>query len=143
MKIYNRKGLIWGIVWTLLAVFNLTHEIISPNDFLMGQIKDVLFSVALLIIGIVGFVRAFSKQATREDKVEEADERNRLVALKSKARAFDILQAFLLVAVVVFAAAYKITGNIAWIPFLIAVAVLWNISFLLDIIASIYYEKHS
>lgn len=143
MKVYNRKGLIWGIVWTLLAVFNLTHEIISPKEFWLGQIKDVLFSVALLIIGLVGFIRAFSKQATREDKIEEADERNRFVSLKSKAKSFDILQVLLLVAAILFAVVYKVTGNIAWIPFLISAAVLWNVSFLLDIIASVYYEKHS
>lgn len=143
MKIYNRKGLVWGVFWTLIAAFNLYHSILSPDDFLMGQIKDILISVVVLLLGVNGFVRAFSKKATVQDKIEQEDERNRLIKLKSGAKAFQVLQIFLLLATGVFAVVYKLTSNIGWIPFLIATAVIWNVGFLVDMIAGIYYEKHS
>lgn len=143
MKIYNRKGLIWGVFWTLLAAFNLYHSILSPDDFLMGQIKDILISVVVLMLGVSGFIRAFSKKATLEDKIEHEDERNRLIEIKSGAKAFQFLQIFLLLATGVFAVVYKLTSNVGWIPFLIATAVIWNVGFLVDMIAGIYYEKHS
>lgn len=143
MKIYNRKGLIWGVFWTLIAAFNLYHSILSPDDFLMGQIKDILISVVVLLLGVNGFVRAFLKKATVQDKIEQEDERNRLIKLKSGAKAFQVLQIFLLLATGVFAVVYKLTSNIGWIPFLIATAVIWNVGFLVDMIAGIYYEKHS
>ncbi|WP_085832169.1 hypothetical protein [Clostridium merdae] len=143
MKIYNRKGLVWGVFWTLIAAFNLYHSILSPDDFLMGQIKDILISVVVLLLGVNGFVRAFSKKATVQDKIEQEDERNRLIKLKSGAKAFQVLQIFLLLATGVFAVVYKLTSNIGWIPFLIATAVIWNVGFLVDMIAGIYYEKRS
>lgn len=143
MKVYNRKGLIWGIFWTMIAAFNLYHSILSPDDFLMGQIKDILISVVVLMLGVSGFVRAFSKKATLQDKIEQEDERNRLIELKSGAKAFQFLQIFLLLATGVFAIVYKLTSNVGWIPFLIATAVIWNVGFLVDMIVGIYYEKRS
>ena len=81
MKIYNKKGLIWGVFWTIGGLFCLYRDIVDPHDFLPQQIKSVILSVLLLAMGVTGFVRAFSKRATIEDKTEERDERNKLVRL--------------------------------------------------------------
>ena len=32
MKIYNRKGFIWGIVWTVLGGLRLLLLVIQPED---------------------------------------------------------------------------------------------------------------
>lgn len=91
MKIYNKKGLIWGVFWTIGGLFCLYRDIFDPHDFLPQQIKSVILSVLLLAMGVTGFVRAFSKRATIEDKTEERDERNKLVRLKGDAMVGNIL----------------------------------------------------
>lgn len=95
MKIYNKKGLFWGIIWTLLAAWNIVHAFIAPHSNSIIQVKNIIFSIILLAIGMLGFVRAFSKKATREDLIEEQDERNRLVSLKTKSKTLDIMFGFL------------------------------------------------
>ena len=67
MKIYNKKGLIWGILWTAAGAFCLYRDMVDAHDFLPQQIKSVVLSLLMLVIGITGFVRAFSKAAARED----------------------------------------------------------------------------
>ena len=91
MKVYNKKGLAWGVFWTVLGLFSLYRDFVDPDSFWLQQGKSVVISAVMVLIGITGFVRAFSKSATREDRIEELDERNRLVKLKYKARTFDIM----------------------------------------------------
>ena len=42
MKIYNKKGLIWGVFWTIGGLFCLYRDIVDPHDFLPQQIKSVI-----------------------------------------------------------------------------------------------------
>ncbi len=54
MKIYNKKGLIWGVFWTIGGLFCLYRDIVDPHDFLPQQIKSVILSVLLLAMGVTG-----------------------------------------------------------------------------------------
>ena len=82
MKIYNKKGLAWGIFWLVLGVSALVADLaINPSDFLPQTIKDVIIDMIIVLMGLAGFLRAFSAKATREDIIEENDERNKLVKL--------------------------------------------------------------
>ena len=63
MKVYNKKGLAWGIFWTALGLFSLYRSIADPVDFLPRQIKHLVIAAVVLLLGITGFVRAFSKAA--------------------------------------------------------------------------------
>ncbi len=61
MKIYNKKGFAWGIFWLVLGVSALAADLwINPDDFLPKTIKDVIIDFIILIMGLVGFLRAFS-----------------------------------------------------------------------------------
>lgn len=92
MKIYNKKGFAWGIFWLVLGVSALVADLwINPDDFLPKTIKDVIIDFIILIMGLVGFLRAFSAKATREDIIEENDERNKLVKLKSEAKTGNLM----------------------------------------------------
>ncbi|MFD3450243.1 hypothetical protein ACFDTO_37320 [Microbacteriaceae bacterium 4G12] len=142
MKVYNKKGLIWGVISTILGGWALVLDIIKPNDFLPEQIKSVLFSVLLITIGISGFIRAFSRKATQVDLVEEQDERNRLIIFKSKARTLDILFWCLVVITIGGLVGYIMTKNIAWGFIFIVPALLINFYWITYIITLVYYEKH-
>ena len=97
MKIYNKKGFLSGIFWIVLALWSIIHDFGSPNPNTMVQIRDSIISLFLLLMGITSFWRAFSKKATKEDIVEEYDERNRLIKYKSQSRMLDIAYAILFV----------------------------------------------
>lgn len=114
MTIYNKSGFVWGIIWTILGVARLALLVIVPEDSTAQLIKGLVFGIFMLILGVTMFRRAFSKQATREDRIEVHDERNKLVTLKAQARTSTVL----LWTIVVFMAAgfvgYMVTNNVAW-----------------------------
>ncbi|HHW36148.1 MAG TPA: DUF2178 domain-containing protein [Bacillales bacterium] len=142
MKVYNKKGFVWGVIWTILGGWTLVLDIMEPNDFLPRQIKEVLLSALLIAIGIGGFIRAFSRKATQEAFVEEQDERNRLIKLKSKARTLDILFWCLVVIMIGGLVGYIITNNIAWGFIFIVPALLISFYWLAYLMTLVYYGRH-
>ena len=52
MKVYNRKGLLLGGIWMLLALWNLVHDFGSPDPNTLVQVRDSILSVFLLLLGI-------------------------------------------------------------------------------------------
>jgi hypothetical protein len=141
MKIYNKKGLIWGICWTVLGLFYFISIFWHPDDFLPAQMKDIIFSVVLILLGISGFTRAFSKKATLEDRMNENDERNRLIKLKSRAGTLAMLMVLFVVAAVGSMIGYKFTGNAAWAVVALVCLCEISLSFIFLLIAGVYYEK--
>jgi sterol desaturase/sphingolipid hydroxylase (fatty acid hydroxylase superfamily) len=140
MTIYNKSGFVWGIIWTILGVARLALLVIVPEDSTAQLIKGLVLGIFMLILGVTMFRRAFSKQATREDRIEQRDERNKLVTLKAQARTSTVL----LWTIVVFMAAgfvgYMVTNNVAW-AFVFTVPAVFLIVYMFSIIGlTIYYE---
>lgn len=140
MAIYNKSGFVWGIIWTILGVARLALLVIVPEDSTAQLIKGLVLGIFMLILGVTMFRRAFSKQATREDRIEQRDERNKLVTLKAQARTSTVL----LWTIVVFMAAgfvgYMVTNNVAW-AFVFTVPAVLLIVYMFSIIGlTIYYE---
>lgn len=140
MKIYNKKGFAWGIFWTILGAARLVLLVTHPEEQTFQLIKGLAFGIVFLTIGLSGFTRAFSKQATREDIIRANDERNQLVKLKTKARVNDVMFWLVIVLLVVGVVGYYWTDNIAWAflafaPILQMIVYVWS-----SIFISIYYE---
>lgn len=140
MTIYNKSGFVWGIIWTILGVARLALLVIVPEDSTAQLIKGLVLGIFMLILGVTMFRRAFSKQATREDRIEQRDERNKLVTLKAQARTSTVL----LWTIVVFMAAgfvgYMVTNNVAW-AFVFTVPAVLLVVYMFSIIGlTIYYE---
>ena len=139
MKIYNKKGFAWGIFWTILGAARLVLLVTHPEEQTVQLIKGLAFGIVFLTIGLSGFTRAFSKQATREDIIRANDERNKLVKLKTKARVNDVIWT-MIVLIVAGVIGYYWTDNIAWAflafaPILQMIVYVWS-----SIFISIYYE---
>lgn len=141
MKIYNKKGLLWGIVWTAAGAFCLYRDAADASGFLPQQIKSVVISLIMLTIGVTGFVRAFSKRASMEDKVEEQDERSRLVRLKTSARTLSILMWVQLGAMVLGLLAYVFTENLVWGCLFLFSGLTITLETIVSIAAAVYYER--
>lgn len=140
MTIYNKSGFVWGIFWTILGAARLVLLVIVPEDSTTQLVKGLVLGIFMLILGVTMFRRAFSKQATREDRIEQRDERNKLVTLKAQARTSTVL----LWTIVVFMAAgfvgYMVTNNVAW-AFVFTVPAVFLIVYMFSIIGlTIYYE---
>ena len=142
MKIYNKKGFLSGIFWIVLALWSIIHDFGSPNPNTMVQIRDSIISLFLLLMGINSFWRAFSKKATKEDIVEEYDERNRLIKYKSQSRMLDIAYAILFVFMVCGMIGYKLTANIVWGCIFVIPGFLLGLFLIIEIFVKLYYEKH-
>lgn len=140
MTIYNKSGFVWGIIWTILGAARLLLLVTHPEEQTFQLIKGLAFGIVFLTIGLSGFTRAFSKQATREDIIRANDERNKLVKLKTKARVNDVMFWLVIALLVVGVVGYYWTDNIAWAflafaPILQMIVYVWS-----SIFISFYYE---
>lgn len=140
MTIYNKSGFVWGIIWTILGVARLALLVIVPEDSTAQLIKGLVLGIFMLILGVTMFRRAFSKQATREDRIEQRDERNKLVTLKAQARTSTVLLWTIVVFMVAGFVGYMVTNNVAW-AFVFTVPAVFLIVYMFSIIGlTIYYE---
>ena len=87
MKCYNPKNTVYGIVLLLLGILNFLFS--SPGG---RNWNDWVLILACLFWGGGILYRSFSQKYAAEDKLEEQDERNRLVLLKNKSRAFQLVE---------------------------------------------------
>lgn len=142
MKIYNRKGFLAGIFWSVLGLWSIIFDFHSPSSNTLVQTKHIIVSIILLLIGISSVLRAFSKQATKEDMDKMYDERNRLIKYKSQSKMLDIVYGILFVFIVCGMVGFKITGNMIWFSILIIPGFLFGLFLIIEIFVKLYYEKH-
>lgn len=137
MKIYHKKLFASGVFVSVLAALNvigciITHEI---------TLKRLVLISVLALFGIFEIRKSLSAKRSREEKLEERDERNQLIDLKSKSRTFQITQGMMFVIMfsAVLAGAWKQNDTILGIGF--GLAVMFTLSMLVELITFIYYES--
>ena len=97
----------------------------------------------LLFFGIGAMLRGTSKRLAREDRLEELDERNRLVELKSKSAAFRLTQAVCFGLMLALLVVGKVSGTQALIAIGVGLAFALSISMLAELGAYFYCEKRN
>lgn len=137
MKIYHKRNFIEGAFLLGLGALNLIMNFIQ-HDF---SVKGSILCVALFLIGGTLLVRSLSRKASYQDKIENMDERNRLVKLKSESKAFVIGQMVSFLLIVGCMIAYAITKSRDFVGITVGLGLAWGISMLVDVFASIYYES--
>ena len=93
MKIYHKKNISEGTLLTGLGLLLLVTMLLRQSF----RPKSVLICTAALLLGLGLLFRSLSRQCARADRLEELDERNLLIQLRSKGLAFTIVQNALLV----------------------------------------------
>lgn len=82
MRIYSRKKMLFGLLCLTLGLANFILGLTSQNlDF-----SDIILILALLFFGCNDIRHSLSANLSREDKLEDWDERNRLIDLKSRSK---------------------------------------------------------
>ena len=141
MKIYNKKGLIAGVLWTAAGAFCLYQDAVDAHDFLPQQIKSVVLSLVMLAVGLTCLLRALSKSASREDRIEELDERNRLVSLKVDSLTRKVMGWARVAAMVAGLLGYVLTENLVFGCLFLFAGLEITLEAVVSIAAAIHYEK--
>ena len=142
MKIYHKKNFAEGLFFTLLGAAFIVLFLVRGNI----EPKSVMFCVLSLLLGPGLLLRSFDKRLSFQDRVDELDERNILVKLRTKSTAFSIVQYTLLgvcALCAVGAIAYQRNpeGQLVLGGMLIVSGVVWFISLLAELFCGLHYEK--
>lgn len=138
MKAYNKKTFAFGVFSTALGVLNAVTAALRGADA-----GDIVLIACLLFFGIGAMLRGTSKRLAREDRLEELDERNRLVELKSKSAAFRLTQAVCFGLMLALLVAGKVSGTQALIAIGVGLAFALSISMLAELGTYFYCEKRN
>ena len=84
MRIYHKKNFWAGLGMAALGILNLALSL-WRRDF---DLSTGILVGALLLLGVSSLLRSLSPKFSREDKIEERDERNILVNWKTRTSAF-------------------------------------------------------
>ena len=141
MKIYNKKGLLAGILWTTAGAFCLYRDAVDAHEFLPQQIKSVVLSLVMLAVGLTCLVRALSRSASREDRIEALDERNRLVSLKTDSLTQKVMGWARVAAMVAGLLGYVLTENLVFGCLFLFAGLEITLEAVVSIAAAIHYEK--
>lgn len=142
MKIYHKKNFATGLFFTLLGAAFIVLFLVKGNI----EPKSVVFCVLSLLLGPGLLLRSFDKRLSFQDRVDELDERNILVKLRTKSTAFSIVQYTLLgvcALCAVGAIAYQRNpeGQLVLGGMLVVSGVVWFISLLAELFCGLHYEK--
>ena len=136
MKIYNKKTFCFGVFAVALGVLNVAADFVNKK----WEVSGIVLAAALFFVGIGSLLRSLSRKMAREDKLEETDERNRLIALKSKSMSLRIVQVVSFSLMLMLLIAGKVTGAESLIAAGVGLAFAVGISVFAEFFTSLYYE---
>lgn len=138
MKIYNRKKFVSGAFCILLGALLLVTSALRH-----GNASSWALALVLIALGAGELARSLSKTWTKEDKLEEWDERNRFIDWNAKSRAFQLTQGISFVLMLAMLAMGKVSGYEGFVYIGVGLAFAWSISMFSELFAHLYYEfKH-
>lgn len=136
MKYYDKKraahgwwrvGL--GILWIILAIQE------------RGNWLNWIVSGILIVGGIWDLVRARTRKLTEEERIELTDERNQMLLLQTKSRAYDIMNVIYIICMIAFLLVAQIFHVQVMLVLSAGFSVLYAISGLVNVIVSGYYDE--
>lgn len=137
MKIYNKKGFGCGCFFALLAFLNLGLDIARHTV----DAKGLLLCAALLFFSAEAIRRSVSRNLTREDRLEERDERNRLIEARSQSMAFRVTQGLSFALMLLLLIVAKVRGAEELIAVAVGLAFAFGISLFAELFCYLYYES--
>lgn len=136
MKIWYKKTFTWGMIFGILAVALLAI------GFLKGfELKNTVLMVLCAIIGLGFVVRSLSYEQSRQDRLDDLDERNRLIALKSKSKSFTVTQISCEILMMLFLGVGAALAHQQILAVGVGLAFCFVISLFTELFTKLYYEK--
>ena len=137
MKIYSKKSFAEGIFMLALGTLNLIMDLINHTF----EISGAILIIALYFLGVGLIIRSLSHKFTKEDKVDEMDERNQLIELKSKSKSFRLTQTISFLIMLVFLIMGKVSCYDGFIAMGVGLAFAFAISIFTEIFTYMYYDS--
>jgi len=137
VKIYDKKKFAFGVMYFLLGLCLLTFGFLKGFDA-----EKIILTILMPLIGISEMYLSTNREAVKQEKFEETEERNQLIKLTSKSRAFDLTQRTNFVLVVLFLIIGGQSGDQRFIAMGVAVAISFSVSIFSELFSRIYYERH-
>lgn len=143
MKIYNKKKFTSGMFMLLLGLIVIALEISDLNfrNLELLDIKHLIVNVLLLLFGFTYIKRSLSIENSKEDKLEELDERNILLNLKIETKTFQVIKYFGFMLMLLFFVVGSFFEAETIIAMGLGIAFLYPVYFIVTIIISLYYER--
>ncbi|MGO1369015.1 hypothetical protein [Senegalia sp. (in: firmicutes)] len=136
MKIYNKKGFISGITFILISIFGFI------TMFLKGfSIFYLISGIFLFLFGITEISRSFSKVSSKEDKLEEDDERNTYIRLKAGKKSFQISKYVNIAVLIILTILFAVTKNDVFAYLIIIPGLQFNLNLVLELATYMYYGR--
>lgn len=135
MKIYNKKNFRYGLGMTTLGVLMLLTSIWKGFD-----VKGTVILALCLFVGIGLMLRSLSRDMSREDKIAELDERNKMVEWRAKSRALGIAELICVVCILVSIVGMRIVKDFFG-GMLVAFGLMYTIMLLTELLTLLYYDK--
>ena len=135
MKIYNKKNFRYGLGMTILGVLMLLTSIWKGFD-----VKGTVILALCLFVGIGLMLRSLSRDMSREDKIAERDERNKMVEWRAKSRALGIAELICVVCILVSIVGMRVVEDFFG-GMLVAFGLMYTIMLLTELLTLLYYDK--
>lgn len=135
MKIYNKKNFRYGLGMTILGVLMLLTSIWKGFD-----VKGTVILALCLFVGIGLMLRSLSRDMSREDKIAELDERNKMVEWRAKSRALGIAELICVVCILISIVGMRIVKDFFG-GMLVAFGLMYTIMLLSELLTLLYYDK--
>ena len=135
MKIYNKKNFRYGLGMTILGVLMLLTSIWKGFD-----VKGTVLLALCLFLGIGLLLRSLSRDMSREDKIAELDERNKMVEWRAKSRALGIAELICVVCILISIVGMRIVKDFFG-GMLVAFGLMYTIMLLTELLTLLYYDK--
>ena len=114
----------------LLLITSIVRQDLDTNS--------IILIVALFAFGFGSIMRSISQRMAKEDKLEELDERNRLIALKSKSKSFQLTQIISFMLMLALLVMGKVSGYEGFIAMGVGLAFAFAISMFSELFTYMY-----
>ena len=136
MRIYNKKKFAYGVFSLTLGLLVLVTGIMKGL-----HAKGAILSILLLLTGAGSLARSLSRKMSREDMVEERDERNRLIDMKTKGLAFRLTEGISYVLGLLFLVSGALAKDDAIVALGLGFILTVTIAMFAEVGAGFHYEK--
>ena len=135
MKIYNKKNFRYGLGMTILGVLMLLTSLWKGFD-----VKGTVILALCLFLGIGLMLRSLSRDMSREDRIAELDERNKMVEQRAKSRALGIVEMVCFVCILVSIVGMRVMEEFFG-GMLVAFGLLFTVMLFAELATLLYYNK--
>lgn len=138
MKIWYKKTFALGAVFLILGIALLAISVLKGF-----ALKNTVLMVICAILGVSLLARSLSREQARQDQIDDLDERNRLIAWKSKSKSFVLTQVISEVFMILFLAVGATLDHPQILAIGVGLAFCFAISLFAELFTRLYYEKHN